>query len=260
MDVNREGNPSTATADLCSPKRFVDPKLLGDLTAQVFEGCGSPAEEARIIADHLVMASLMGYDSHGIIRIPLYVGWAQEGLARPGALITVVKETEAIAVADCGWNFGQVGAARATELAMEKARKAGIACVVTKCCCHAGRIGTYTEMAADHGFLAIAVCNAAKNGHFVPPWGGREGRLATNPISFAVPSDASGPIILSDFSTAETSEGFLQVYRNCGQPLPDGWIVDAQGRPSNDPNDFYGPPPAGRYYPLAVRRVIADMR
>jgi uncharacterized oxidoreductase len=90
--------------------------------------------------------------------------------------------------------------------------------------------------------LAIAVCNSPIHGHFVLPWGGTKGRLATNPISFAFPGNRSGPI-LADFSTAETSEGSIRLHRNFAKPVPPGWIVDSTGTPTRDPADFYGPPP-----------------
>jgi uncharacterized oxidoreductase len=99
-------------------------------------------------------------------------------------------------------------------------------------------------MAAKQGLMAIGVCNSPRHGHFVLPWGGRKGRLATNPISFAVPCNSRDPI-LADFSTAEAPEGRIRLYRNQRQPLPDRWIVDAEGNPTNDPSAFYGPPKGG---------------
>jgi uncharacterized oxidoreductase len=96
-------------------------------------------------------------------------------------------------------------------------------------------------MAARAGLISLAFCNSPLHGHFVQPWGGREGRLATNPISFSFPQGSEDPIV-ADFSTAEVPEGVLRVYRNRGQRLPGQWVVDAEGRPSDDPNDFYGPP------------------
>jgi len=207
----------------------------------VFEASGAPPQEAAMVAGHLVTANLMGYDTHGIIRLPQYVEDVRKGVIRPGAPITIAKETETTALLDCGWNFGQVGALRAVECAIEKARRSYTATVVARHCNHVGRLGAYTSHAAEHGFLALGVCNSPRHGHFVVPWGGREARLATNPLSFAVPSK-SGPVILADFSTAEAAEGSLRLYRNQHRPLPDGWIRDAQGRPSNNPDDFYGPP------------------
>ena len=207
----------------------------------IFKACKAPDAEAAIISDHLVTANLMGFDSHGVIRIPEYLGYVREGMIQSGASIQVVKETATTATVDCGWNFGQVGALRAMEVGIEKARTHHVSTVVTIRCCHAGRIGTYTQMAAEQGFLAMALANSLHAGRWVLPWGGKEGRLATNPISFAVPCPGAEPI-LSDFSTAETAEGKIRLYRNRGDRVPAGWIVDAEGNPSRDPEDFYGPP------------------
>jgi uncharacterized oxidoreductase len=194
----------------------------------------------------------MGYDTHGVVRIPQYVEDVGKGMIQPGAVVTVEKETETTAVVDCGWNFGQVGALRAMDLAIEKARIHHTATVVARRCSHAGRLGSYTAHAAAQGFLAIGFCNSPIHGHFVTPWGGREGRLATNPVSFAVPCNGGDPIV-ADFSTAEASEGAIRLHRTQGKPLPDGWIMDAEGRPSNDPNDFYGPP-RGAIFPFGGNR------
>lgn len=222
------------------PFRFDSEELLR-FTTRVFQTCGAPEPEAAVVAEHLVTANLMGYDTHGVIRVPQYVEDVRRGVIRPGAPIVVEKETATTAVLDCGWNFGQVGGRRAIEVAVEKARDRHTTTVVARRCNHAGRLGAYTLRAAENGFLAIGACNSPRHGHFVIPWGGREGRLATNPLSFAIPSN-SGPPILADFSTAVAPEGSIRLYRNMGQPLPDGWILDAQGQPSNSPDDFYGPP------------------
>jgi uncharacterized oxidoreductase len=183
----------------------------------------------------------MGFDSHGIIRIPEYVALVRKGDLCPGAPMSVVKETANTAVIDFGNNFGQVGGVRAVERAIDKARSGDVTVIVTQRCGHVGRLGTYTEMAARAGFISLAFCNSPIHGHFVQPWGGREGRLATNPISFSFPQGSEDPIV-ADFSTAEVPEGVLRVYRNRGQRLPGQWVVDADGHPSDNPNDFYGPP------------------
>jgi hydroxycarboxylate dehydrogenase B len=208
----------------------------------VFVACGAPSEEAALIAEHLVKANLMGYDSHGIIRIPQYVNDVKRGVVVPGAPVTLKNQTDTTAIVDCGWNFGQVGAFRALQCAIDKARAHNIGMIVTQRCNHAGRLGAYTQAAAEQGFVALGFCNSPPgDGHFVAPWGGREGRLSTNPMSFAVPCGNGSPI-LGDFSTSQTPEGKLRLYRNQKKLLPHGWIVDAEGKPSNDPADFYGPP------------------
>jgi hydroxycarboxylate dehydrogenase B len=214
---------------------------LRKVTAKVFQACGAPAEEAMVVADHLVTANLMGLDSHGVMRIPQYLDDVRRGVICPGSPIKLVKETETTAIVECGWNFGQVGGVAAMKVATSKAQQFQTAIVVARFCNHAGRLGAYTQMAAEKGFMAVAFCNSPRHGHFVLPWGGRKARLATNPISFAVPSNSGDPI-LADFSTAESSEGKIRLYRNQGNPLPNGWIVDAEGHASTDPSDFYGPP------------------
>ncbi len=85
------------------------------------------------------------------------------------------------------------------------------------------------------------VCNSPIHGHFVLPWGGREPRLATNPLAFGFPTDFEHPII-ADFSTSSAPEGKIRVYRDQNKPLPPDWILDPEGRPSTDARDFYGPP------------------
>ena len=214
---------------------------LSQFTQQIFSACGTPAVEAAIVAEHLVTSNLMGVESHGLMRIPQYVREIHEKAIQPSGPTKVVKETETTALVDCGWNFGQVGALRTMEVATAKAAKQHVAVVATQRCGHVGRLGSYTQHAAERGFFALGVCSSPRHGHFVLPWGGREGRLATNPISFAIPTDSDDPI-LADFSTAAAPEGKIRLYRDRGKSLPEGWIVDVLGMPSTNPSDFFGPP------------------
>lgn len=214
------------------------------LTLDIFAACGAPPDDAAIVADHLVGANLSGVDSHGVIRIPQYVQDVRKGVVHPGAQVTVVQETEISAVVDCGWNFGVVGAERATEIALKKAGAQKMALVVTRGCNHAGRLGHYLEKIGNAGYIGFGFCSSPQHGHFVVPWGGRDGRLSTNPIAFTMPVPGRSPIV-SDFSTSQTPEGKIRLYRNRKQSLPEGWILDATGNPSTSPSDFYGPPPGG---------------
>jgi hydroxycarboxylate dehydrogenase B len=214
---------------------------LRKFTRRIFEAGGSLPADAAVVADHLVDANLLGVDSHGLIRIPQYVNEIRKGDIHPSAAVVVARETETTAAVDCGWNFGQVGAMRAMEVGVAKARQHHTACVVAQRCGHIGRLGAYTEFAARNGFLALGFCNSPIHGHFVLPWGGREPRLATNPMSFAFPAGDGEPIV-ADFSTAASPEGKIRVYRDRKKELPEGWIVDAEGKSTTDPNRFYGPP------------------
>jgi hydroxycarboxylate dehydrogenase B len=213
------------------------------LTVDIFQACGAPLEEARMIADHLVSANLCGVDSHGVIRIPQYVQDAHEGTARPGAKVVILSETPVSAVIDCNWNFGVVGAEKAADIAIQKAATSRIAVVTTQRCNHAGRLGHYLEKIARQNFIGLGFCSSPKHGHFVVPWGGRDGRLSTNPLSYGIPAD--GTPIVSDFSTSQAPEGKIRLYKNRKQNLPEGWILDSAGQPSTLPSDFYGPPQGG---------------
>lgn len=222
------------------------------ITLDIFGKLGASTEEARVVAEHLVEASLCGVDSHGMMRIPQYVQDVREGTIRPGAEIGILNETPVSAVVDCDWNFGVVGAQRAGEIALKKARELRMAFVVTQRCNHAGRLGHYMKQIGDAGFIGLGFCSSPQHGHFVVPWGGRDGRLATNPIAYAIPMKGRMPIV-ADFSTSVAPEGRIRLYKNRKQNLPEGWILDASGEPSTSPADFYGPP-NGRILPFGGKQ------
>jgi uncharacterized oxidoreductase len=227
--------------------RLVPPDVIARIASALFEATGAPPDQARLVAEELTASSLMGHDSHGVIRIPEYVDLAARGTIIPGAAVGVERTGGGSAIVDCGRNYGAVGAHVAVTTAIELAREHKVACVVTRRCNHIGRVGAYVQRAAEGDLIAIATCNSPIHGHFVLPWGGTRGRLGTNPIAYAVPTH--GEPILADLSTCVAPEGKIRVYKNREQPLPEGWIVDALGEPSTDPAAFYGPPP-GAILPL----------
>lgn len=219
------------------------PQLVSQLGVALFTSAGAEADHARTTVASLVVSSLMGHDSHGVIRIPEYLGHVANNTIRLDAQISVEHSGPATAIVDCGWGFGAVGAEKAIRTGIQMAREQRTACVITRRCNHVGRLGAWVHVAAQNEMLALATCNSPIHGHYVLPWGGREGRLGTNPMAYAVPT-GSDPIV-ADFSTSVAPEGKIRFYRNEGKQVPDGWLVDSQGRPTNDPNAFYGPPRGG---------------
>jgi len=217
-----------------------DSSYLTEVGTKLFKACGAPEEEARIVAEELVDASLMGIDSHGIIRYIWYVDEVLNGKIKPGAPFRIVKETESTAIVDCGLNFGPVTGRKMTEIAYEKAKKMGVSCVTSVRSHHVSRLGAYPQILAEKKMLCFAVASCYKYGHWVAPWGGREGRLATNPLAYGVPSNKY-PIIL-DMSTSMIPEGKIKTCLHKDVPVPPGCILDAEGRPTTDPKAFYGPP------------------
>jgi uncharacterized oxidoreductase len=218
-------------------------QYLTQVATALFEAVGAPANEARLAARELVTSNLMGLDSHGVLRVPEYLDLVAKGDIVPGAAIQVERRSLTAAVVDCGLNFGAVGGHAAMRTAMEMARDHKTACVLTCRCNHVGRLGAYVQAAAEQDFIGLATCNSPIYGQFVLPWGGRQGRLATNPIAYAVPT--RGDPILADFSTSVVPEGKIRYYKNEGRPLPIGWVLDAQGQPTTDAAAFYGPPMGG---------------
>jgi uncharacterized oxidoreductase len=211
------------------------------LGRRIFEAAGASPAEAEAIVSSLVRANLAGLDSHGVIRIPQYLGLVRQGWMRFGQPVEVVRETATTAVLNGNWGPGQVCARRATELALDKARRWGLGAVGLHHSNHVGRLGEYVLQLAEAGLLGLAVVNNHGTAQHTAPFGGIQGRLATNPIAFAAPANGHPPLVL-DMTTSIVAEGKIRVLRNRGQRVPEGWILDGQGRPTTDPNDFYGEP------------------
>ncbi len=214
---------------------------LNDVCTDLLCACGASDDEARIVARELVESSLMGYDSHGVMRAAQYGRELLAGRITPNAAFKVVKETPSTALVDCGLGFGAVSAQRMADLAVEKARANGIASVVSMNCHHVGRLGAWPRMMAQQGMIGLAFVNNTKGGHMVTPWGGREGRLGTNPLAYAVPRRNAMPLMM-DMSTCMIPEGKIRVALHSGKPVPAGSIIDPDGNPTTDPKAFYGPP------------------
>jgi uncharacterized oxidoreductase len=216
------------------------PRLLS-ATTRVFASAGLGADEARAIAEHLVEAEADGVRSHGLIRVPQYLRLIAEGKIRVGAGLRVLKEGPATAVLDGGRGPGPVMARRAMDKAMALAGASGIGAVTLVNCSHTGRLGSYTVHAARRGMIGLMMVNGGGTGHWVAPFGGRAGRLATNPLSIAAPAENGAPMVI-DMSTSMAPEGKVRAAKIGGQRLPDGWLIGPDGTPANDPNVLYGEP------------------
>jgi uncharacterized oxidoreductase len=202
--------------------------------------CGVPDDQAAIVAEHLVDAESRGVVSHGLIRVAQYVPLVQQQKINLAARLTVRRQSAATAALDGGHGFGQVLALQAIDFACELARRTGIAAVTLANCSHTGRLGRYTEHAAERGLIGLMMVNTGGHGQCVAPYGGTSGRLATNPLSIAVPLDEA-PLVL-DFATGIVPEGKVRAFLAAGKSLPLGWVIDHRGRQTTNPADLYGPP------------------
>ena len=218
----------------------------------ILVGLDTPPDSAAYVVETLIDAALRGIDSHGIIRMPRYCGEVKNGMTDPRAVPTPILDTVAMAVIDGRRAFGQICARDAMALAIEKAHATGVGVVALRNAPHIGRVGTYTAQAAAAGLVGIGLCNAGPNAAL---HGGKENFLGTNPISCAVPVEGGEPVLI-DLATTTFTEGKVGYYRNRGDTLPEGIIIDADGQPSTVAADLYGPPP-GSLLPMAGHKGSA---
>ena len=221
---------------------------LQKITADIFEAGGVPRDEAAIIAELLVASNLAGHDSHGVIRIPQYISLIASGLIQPGAPIEIERESASHALINGNWGFGHVVAQKAMSLAIEKAKSNTISAISVYNCNHIGRIGSYPMMAAEAGRVGITMVNAGGTALYVTPFGGRDGRLATNPIAIAAPTREGQPILL-DITSSVVAQGKIRVALNRGESVPLGWLMNSEGEPTSNPQDLMASPP-GALLPL----------
>lgn len=190
-------------------------------------------EQAEITALRLLEADLRGRTGHGVIRVPQYVTRIEAGGINVRPQITRRRESPVSALIDGDNGLGQVVMTEATETAIAKAEENGMAWVGTVNSNHAGAAGVYTAMALEHDLIAMYFAVASAN--VMPPWGGRDRLLGTNPISIAIPAGQEVGFHL-DIATTVTSHGTIAVKAQAGESMPEGWVVDLEGKPILDPN------------------------
>jgi uncharacterized oxidoreductase len=203
----------------------------------LLEAAGSSADEAEVVMHHCVDANLAGHDSHGIIQIPTYVDRIKVGHIVPGAPWTIVQESPTTTVVDGHWGFGYTVTERAMQLTIDKASRSNVAATTVFRQGHIGRLASYTLMAARADMIGLITADSGRSAKQVAPFGGREPRLGTNPLSIAIPSDLDGPLFL-DMATAAVAAGKISLAVSRNQPVPEGWLIDASGRPTTDPGDL----------------------
>ncbi len=216
----------------------VDHERLRSLVAGILEANGASSSEAATVSRQLVAANLAGHDSHGVMLAPRYVQRIHDGHLVPGAPFEIEHETSNTAVVNGNWGFGQVVTERVVELVTEKARRDKVAAIAVHNQGHIGRLGAYAEMIAAEGMIAMLFADSGRSPKAVAPLGGREPRLGTNPMCFAAPSGFAGPVVL-DMATSAVAVGKLRLAINEGKQIPEGWILDAEGQPTTDPNDYF---------------------
>ena len=213
--------------------RTIYARPLENLCRDIFVAVGTPTDIALAVAQSLVTTNLLGHDSHGALRVKQYVTMIGDGMIKPGGRPRIKKRFGATAVITGDYGFGQIGARRAAELAIEMGREHGIAAVSLGQTTHVGRLGEYTGMIAAAGLIGIGFTSGTMYRGWVTPYGGRERVFGTNPMSFAVPG-TDGDALLLDFATAAIAHGKVVLARAKGVPLPTGMMLDKDGRQTTD--------------------------
>lgn len=212
---------------------------LRELVRRILLAVGADEPNADGVAEHLVLANLSGVDTHGVWHVAGYVADVQKGCIVPTAWPQIVKQTPTSALISGNWAFGHLTARYGMEIGIGKARSAGVAVVSLVQANHIGRLGHYAEMAAAEGMISMIW--GGGYGVITPrtvPYGGRRPVLDTNPISIGVPAGEQSPMIMDFATTAVSGVKVVNAHRR-HEKLPPGCIVDKDGRPSTDPNDFY---------------------
>ncbi len=204
-----------------------------EFATAAFAKAGVPEVDAAKAGRLLVESDLNGSDGHGIFRLPQYVGGLRSGRVDPNGAIVVDIEGPATAHIDGGNALGHLVMARATEVAIEKAKSQGAAWVGVRGSNHAGAASIWASQMLPHDMIGIYLAVGSNN--FMAPWGGFERLLGTNPIAFAVPG-LEEPPILFDMATSIAANGKVQMAQQRGEPMPVGWVIDRDGNPITDPN------------------------
>jgi uncharacterized oxidoreductase len=194
---------------------------------------GSSPEEAGLVATNLVMANLTGHDSHGIGMMPRYVEALLEGGLHPNAQLEVKLDGGSLLALDGRAGYGQSIGLQATRLAIERAHKHGVSIAALGNSHHLGRIGHWAEMAVAEGLVSIHFVNVQSFAR-VAPFAGADRRFGTNPVCIGVPLKDEPPFLL-DMATSAVAQGKLRVAHNKGARIPQGWLIDGDGNPTQDP-------------------------
>jgi LDH2 family malate/lactate/ureidoglycolate dehydrogenase len=210
----------------------IAPGALRDFVAAALQARGVPPSDAAKVAALMVEADIFGYDTHGVFRLRQYLARLKDGGCNPLPNVSIAHETVATALIDGDNGLGHLAMSAARDLAIEKARIAGIGWVGVRRGNHAGPLALYVRPQAEAGLLGMAAAVGSAN--HVPPFGGTDLLLGTNPIAFSAPSAGPDPFVF-DMATTVAAMGKIKTLLQQNRPMPEGWMVGRDGAPLTDP-------------------------
>ncbi len=200
--------------------------------ARALTAAGLPAADAASAGDMMARTDLLGADGHGVFRLPKYVARLRAGGVNTHPNIRIDRRMGATAVLDGDNGMGQLVMQRAAHLAVDIAREHGVGWVGAHHSNHAGAAAPYAMIPLEAGMIGIYVAVGSAN--HLPPWGGSEMLLSTNPIAVAIPAGEERPVLL-DMATTVAAYGKVKLAAQRGETMPEGWMVDREGKPLTDP-------------------------
>lgn len=206
---------------------------LRDFVAHALTTQGVPPSDATKVAGLMVEADVYGYNTHGVFRLRQYLARLKGGGCNSTPTRSVVHETVATGLIDGDNGLGHLAMAAARDLAIEKAENVGIGWVGVRKGNHAGPLALYVRPQAETGLLGMAAAVGSAN--HVPPYGGSDLLIGTNPIAFSAPADGPDPFVF-DMATTVAAMGKIKTLLQQGEPMPEGWMVGKDGKPLTDPN------------------------
>lgn len=215
-----------------APEPRIPAARLRRFIAAAMRKLGLPEADAALVAELMTEAEVQGSDGHGAIRLAPYARRIKAGGINLHPDIRIVKEKAAMALLDGDNGMGHLVMRRAAQIAIDKARNAGIAWVGARLSNHAGPASLYARMPLVHDMIGMYY--AVGNANHLPPWGGLDMLLSTNPIAVAVPAGQEAPIVL-DMATTVAAYGKVKAKAQRGEQMPVGWMIDREGNPLTDP-------------------------
>jgi L-2-hydroxycarboxylate dehydrogenase (NAD+) len=228
--MSRPAGPLPET--MSSDESRIPAAALAAFIKRAFETAGLPENDAEAVASLMVEADLRGSDTHGVIRLPLYLRRLKAGGVNPRPNVRVVQEKPSTALVDGDNGIGHLVMRFAAMTAIEKAKHTGVAWVGARLSNHAGPAALYATMPLAHDMIGLYLAVGSNN--HLPPWGSTENLLGTNPLAVAIPAGEEPPIVL-DMAPTVAAFGKVRLKAQRGEEMPVGWMIGRDGKPLTDP-------------------------
>jgi LDH2 family malate/lactate/ureidoglycolate dehydrogenase len=226
--------------------RFIPVDALTEFSIQSFKKSGLSQEYAEWISDTLIQSELRGVASHGIVRLPFYCQRLIDKGSNPVPDVRIVKQKPSLLLIDGDNGLGQIVGIKAMDMVIERAKNQGVCFAGVRNSCHFGMTAYYPMMALRRDMIGLAGSNTAI---VMAPWGGGQSAIGNNPLAIAVPTGKPYPLIL-DMAMSVVSGGKVRLEAVKGTKIPLGWILDEQGRPTDNPADMF---PNGTLLPMGYK-------